>query len=213
MKNPLPSIQALLARAQFWRKKADASETGSEADEALDATQVMPPMDAPPPGLPPDAPPSQPENEEDQYKPPLIKRILATLMKKSVWMSAAALLLIGISAAVSVTLMRGAHQDDEKAMKALQSEKEKLEAENKKLREQASAQPKPGKIIIPSPEKPREDAHSAQTQSESAPVTTAITDTPRKSAPSGADCLIADKGQAGESLKRCIEAFNQSNKR
>lgn len=143
------------------------------------------------------------EDEDDApQKPPLAKRILVVLIRKSVWIPLAALLLIGLSAGISTAIMRAKNAGEEKNLQSLQAEKQKLEEENRKLREQAAAKP----LIIPAPDKPAETEHQAEPiQEKPAPAS----QSKRKETQASADCFIGGKDQAGESLKRCIETFNQ----
>lgn len=196
-----PGLMArLAARVASWRRKPTAQGSADEAP------------DEPPPAAraKEDTPPS---DEETPPRPPLAKRILAVLLKKSVWMPSTALLLVAVSTISSITYMRSQQSQQEQALKKLQAAKFQLERENQKLRKK--------KNLPPAPE--GKDAHEKTTVAANTeePIPSASETTvdagarPKASgaASAGGDCLVGDKADVGESLRRCIEGFNAASTR
>jgi hypothetical protein len=188
-------ISTLVARLAFWRRTA--KNDADTADEAA-APDNAPPsarsrLDAPPP------------DEEAPSRPPLAKRALTFLMKKKVWMPATAVLLVALTATGSISYMQAQRSSQDKALQQLQMAKLQLEEENKKLR----AQP----TMIPAPNKPNSRPEAA-----AKPSVDPAFDIPQSeqslkasaAARENGDCVVTDKETVGQSLKRCIESFNQA---
>lgn len=200
--NDKPGLAAQLAARlsvlAFWRRKAATGDDAPEqaADKMVDS------------GNAPAKPDATVDDEEAAPRPPIAKRVLAFMLKKSVWMPAAAVLLVTLSAGAAITFMHAQQHSQEKALQTLQAAKLKLERENKQLRTQQAI------IRAPSDKKTGEEklaaTHAAEA-SERDPDP--AFDAAGKTSPShadGGDCVVTDKSNVAESLKSCIAAFNQT---
>lgn len=181
-----PGLFARLAALLRFARRKPAPDV-----EPVEGTP--PPIDTPPTG------------DEEAPRPPLAKRVLAILIRKSVWMPATALLLIAVSVTASVMFMRGQQEDHARSLKNLHEAKLKLEEENEKLRTQQTNIP-PAAKNLPSPTTP------APTEQAIKPDPAFdIADNQRSGAePASGDCVVSDKNNAGASLKACIDSFNQA---
>jgi hypothetical protein len=178
-------LKQLLARLAFWRRTPAAADEASEAEAS--------------PAGPADG--TAAEDGEAPPRPPLAKRLLAILLRKTVWMPAAGLLLITLGALGSIAYMRAQHAESNKALHALQAAKLQLEQENRKLRTQPAPAPTP-------PSKPTAVVPHQAAVDPAFDVASAAN--PAGGDSSGNDCMISNKDDAGASLKHCIEAFNQA---
>ncbi len=187
---PKPGLVArLAARLTVWRRTTQTSSEAADSDGA-------------PPAAPDAAPDAVPDGQEESARPSLVKRIAAILLKKSVWMPVAAILLIAVSTVTSITVMRAQQAGRDKALHSLQAEKQELEQENQKLRTQGTIIPAPIAHAAANPSQPDQNHPDPAFDLSSKPQ-------PPARVTGGNDCIVSDKKNAGESLKRCIEAFNR----
>jgi hypothetical protein len=180
----------LFSRLAFWRRKGEADKTADE--EAETQRDILPPS---PTGETAEVPPRR----------PLGKRILLFFMRKTVWLPTAGILLVMLGALASTLLTRGQHADQDQALRSLQAAKLQLEQENRKLR---AMPPIVATAAKPTAATPTTPAHEATDPAFDIGVG-AGTGTSMPAEDSG-DCLVTDKGKVGESLRRCIEAFNSA---
>lgn len=203
----LARLQSVFGRAMFWRRPAAAARAEHAAEHAAPAEPLMETAadtqrDLPPPATaeaPAEAPPRR----------PLGKRILRVAMRKTVWMPAAALLLLALGAVASAVLMHARQAGESSALRSLQAAKLQLEQENRQLRARPAIIPAPAaQPAAPSPAPNGESKPGVDLAAQAAnrPV--------NPTAGTGAgDCVVMEKEKVGESLRRCIEAFNQATSR
>ena len=202
----LARLQSVFARAMFWRRPAAAASAEHAAEDATPAEAMETAADtqqdlrSPPTG---DAPAEAPPRRA------LGKRILRVAMRKTVWMPAAALLLLTLGAVASAVLMHARQAGEGSALRSLQAAKLQLEQENRQLRARPAIIPAPtAQLPAPSPA-PNGDSQPGvdlAAQAANRPANT--------TAGTGAgDCVVTEKEKVGESLRRCIEAFNQATSR
>lgn len=185
-----PGLAArVLGRLALWRRKGEASEA---AEAEADAQQTLP------------ASVSTDEASEAPPRRPLGKRILLVLIKKTVWVPAAAVLLVALGALSSVLFMRAQQAEQDKALRALQAAKLKLERENRTLRAQPATT---AATVATSPSATPAAPHKDD------PAFDIAVQPGRDSAGAAdesGDCIVSDKEKVGESLRRCIETFNRA---
>lgn len=207
MRTLLARLQSVFARAMFWRRPAAAASAEHAAEDAAPAEPLMETaadtqrdLPAPPGG---DAPAGAPPRRA------LGKRILRVAMRKTVWMPAAALLLLTLGAVASAVLMHAREASERDALRALQAAKLQLEQENRQLRARPAIIPAPAAqpaAPSPAPDGDGKPGVELAAQAASSPAKPSART-------AGADCVVTEKEKVGESLRRCIEAFNQATSR
>jgi hypothetical protein len=175
----------ILGRLAFWRRSADAeAPLDPEADPLQEAA------------LPP--PTGGPDTQSETAVRPFAKRVLGVCLRKTVWVPAAAMLLLTVGATGTMLATRAQYSDQEAALRALAAQKLRLEQENQQLRARPAIIPAPTQAPSPTLDGPGQEAAIARPPAR------------RTGRPAGSDCLVTDKATVGESLRRCIEAFNQA---
>lgn len=178
-----------LERIAFWRRAGKAQENVEAEADTQTNLPAAGPAEAPADGA---------------VHRPLAKRVLLIFVKKTVWLPAAAVLLIALGAGLSTLTMRAQQGEQDKAMRTLRAEKLQLERENQKLRAQPA-------IIPATVTKPAPAAAASRATADPAFAVAADSGQSGSGGENGSgDCLVTDKEKVGESLRRCIEAFNQA---
>lgn len=154
----------------------------------------------------------QAAQDELSETPPKKRRIP---LKKLLFIALPVLMIILIASVASVMLIRSNTRQQE-AITLENKHKKTLEAEFKKLQEKNSALLEENKklrsIPAPPPAAAMQEATSG-TISKVAPETLPPDSNGSKPSPTTGDCAVTNKGSAGESLKRCIDAYNAASGR
>jgi hypothetical protein len=189
-KAPSPPRAGLLARLAFWRRSEPAEDAFSEIPPIPPGRSMLPPAETA-------------DDGEQPAKAPLWQPVLARLKNQWVWLPTAALVLLALGALGMMAFMRGQYGAQAQALQALKNAKQKLEQENESLRTAQAVVPapvigKPASLPTPVPDKRDPAFDIVQSQPDGSAAAGLESD----------DCIVTDKEKVGESLKRCIEAFN-----
>jgi hypothetical protein len=129
------------------------------------------------------------DSDEDTAPPGRLRRVLATLSNKWVWIPGASAMLLVLIGAMAVMLLQSAQEKEH-----LQSE---LLAMQKKLEHKGNA---------------KEAAAKKNAGPSDAPAFAAIGSAAAGSRPGidAGDCQVSDKASVSQNLKNCIDSFNRS---
>lgn len=182
-------IARILGSLAFWRRKQpSAAEAEVEEPEKSPAGKAAPPA---------------PDGEEDETPHPFPQRFLAVLARKWVWIPAGGLALIAAGVFTTLLILRSQQAEHDRALRELQAAKAKLEQENKMLRNRPAMAPA-ATTAKPAP------AQAVAKIDPAFDVATGNSGGANSGKGDGGDCMLSDKSNAGESLRRCIEAFNRA---
>jgi len=135
------------------------------------------------------------EAEQEAPKPGLLKRLLAVLSKKWVWIPSVGMVVLALVGSVTFMLLNAAQ------------EKEKLQAELKKARKQIAQQA----AVVKQASVAKQAAaleNSPEQAPRPAPVMVVAANSDTKPGVAAGDCLVTSKESVATSLKGCIESFN-----
>jgi len=134
------------------------------------------------------------DSDEDTAPPGRIRRVLATLSNKWVWIPGASVMLLVLIGAMALMLLQSAQEKEH-----LQAE---LLATQKKLEQAGVAKKVAADTDVPAPAPAPADV----------PTFAAVGSAAAGSRPGidAGDCQVSDKGSVTQNLKNCIDSFNRS---